>query len=98
MKLWFTQYMLPDGRRKPIETEVSDDLRDKVQAILDAGLKFEIEILRNGMVSATICDHDNDMGDLAYSITSNGPAVTEGIEKMIREFDVADYKERVDVI
>lgn len=89
MNIEFTQFFLPNGRREQVTTEVSDDLRDKVDQILENGFRFEIEVLRTGHVSATINDPIGER-DAAFSITTNGPEVQAGIEKMIREFNIVD--------
>jgi hypothetical protein len=85
----FTQFLLPNGRQEKIYLPLAnstEEFRQKVAAILSAGFRFEIEMLRNGMVSATISD---DYGDWEYSITPNGPEVPDGIISMIQAFDIA---------
>ncbi len=89
MAVKFTQYILPDGTKKPVEIDLGPEIETLANDIIQAGFVFEIEILSNGMVSATISD---DEADHAHSITPNGPQVPEGIISMIRKFHDAQIK------
>lgn len=81
----FTQYVLPDGRQKPVSIEVACDVAEKAASIIASGLRFECEILRTGHVSLTI--HDPDEGDdVAIKVLPNGPGITEAVEAMVRGF------------
>lgn len=96
-ELEFTQFLLPNGRRREVTTEVSQEAWDKAQDIKEAGFNFEIEVLNTGQVSATISSVEAGV-DLAHSITPNGPEVQEGIEKMITDFDILQNVSRVNAI
>jgi hypothetical protein len=84
----FTQYLLPHGKKVPNEFETTKEVADKAKTISDLGYVFEIEILRNGMVSATIGDPIEEL-DLAFAIHSNGPGLEHAIDKMIMDFSPA---------
>ena len=86
--LWFTQYLMPDGRPVKVKTRVALGLRDKAELIVAAGFKFEIEMLQTGAISITIGDGLLDSGDYAHEVCANGPPVVTAIEKMISEFDI----------
>lgn len=82
----FTQYLLPNGRRINVEfTGATQESFDKAQLIMEATFRFEIEVLNNGMVSATISDHNDDY---AQVICANGPEIDDAINKMIIDFDI----------
>jgi len=94
----FTEYKLPNGRQVDMDFPCyGDDLAEKAQAILDAGFRFDIEILRNGIVSATIGgqkqweegDEPED-GDVAMLLFPNGPDVPRNIRKLIMAFNIPE--------
>jgi hypothetical protein len=82
----FTQYVAPTGRAKPTSIEVANDVADKADVIIARGLTFEVEILSNGQVSATITDPERC--DMDIVVVPNGPGVREAIEAMIRRFHI----------
>ncbi len=93
MAVEFTQYLLPDGRKRKIYIEMEEDVEEKAQQIRNAGLDLECEVLategyRN--VSFTIT-HPGD-GDLAIKICSNGMEVPETVRALIMDFNLESYK------
>lgn len=92
----FTQFLLPRGERRSVHFyTTSKEVYEKASRITDAGYRFEVEVLRTGQVSATITGPKEVDGtvqdmDLAFSITANDGTVVTGIEKMIRDFHLAD--------
>ena len=50
----FTQYILPNGRKKQLFIHATKEYVEKSKAIIEDGNRFEIEVLRNGTVSMTI--------------------------------------------
>ena len=84
----FTQYLLPDGRKKQIYFATTDqELIDKAQLLLSHGLLFEAEVLRNGMVSLTIFDTESDIGDVAIELCNNGNQVLDAVKMLIMEYN-----------
>ena len=55
----FTQYLLPNGRRKEVTIEVDQDVAEKARELIAEGLAFECEVLTTGHVSLTITDQTN---------------------------------------
>ncbi len=49
----FTQYIAPNGKRKPNSIELRGEPAEKAKALVDAGWDFGVEILSTGMVSMT---------------------------------------------
>lgn len=94
----FTQYLLPNGRRKKIVFQATTpEVKEKAEALLKAGAKLEIEILSTGAVYATATvwlpsgesDDINPFGGsdelLANCLTVNGPPLMQAIEEMISQ-------------
>lgn len=88
----FTQYMRPDGRKQDVRTSdpsyTDGDLK-AAQAIIDAGFRFEIEALTNGMISMTISDDD---GDYAVKLCSNNISVPDTVKRLIHMYDIETLK------
>lgn len=83
MDIPFTQYLLPDGRKFNITIGIDDpDRTTKAQSIIDAGGKFEVEVLTTGEVSLTVA-YDDD--DIAIEIIQNKSAEenTNAVLKLI---------------
>ncbi len=80
----FTQYLLPDGKKRPTHIRVSNAAWKKAGEIVALGFCFECEILQTGQVSLTIADAD---GDHAIKICPNGPGVRETVERLILDFN-----------
>lgn len=85
MAIPFTQYCFPDGRREAVEIHLAEDVETKAHKLIEAGYRFEVEILRTNQVSATIV-HPSDEYDAAITICPNGPEIFRAITKMIVEF------------
>jgi hypothetical protein len=90
MPIPFTQYLRPNGRQIPVEIALDYDTELKARAILDAGFKFEIEMLSTGQVSATIADPVNDEDVSHAKIVPNGPAVPQAVKDMIMDFQLKE--------
>jgi hypothetical protein len=80
----FTQYLRPDGRPKSIVIERPEPVAEKAKRILDAGFRFECEVLSTGDVSFAVSDDD---GDHAFEICRNGPDVLAAVDRLILGFD-----------
>lgn len=82
----FTQYLLPDGRKKPAWIDRPQDIADKAAQIRNAGYRFEMEMLPDmQMISLTIIDDERDH---AIEVVPNGPEVPKAVDRMIQEFDI----------
>lgn len=82
----FIQYMLPDGRKKPVMIDRPDNIAAVADNIRSHGFRFEIEVLRTGLVSMTVSDDD---GDYHQKICRNGPAIPDAVDTLISTFDLA---------
>lgn len=83
MSIPFTQYVLPNGKRKSLEITRPAEIMRKAYAILAAGYHFECEQLRDGIWSYTIGDNK---GDYAQELSHHGPTETVAIDTMVTEF------------
>jgi hypothetical protein len=91
MAIPFTQFLRPNGAQRQVTIDLDDETETMAQAILAKGFKFEIEELRNGMVSATVADPKEDRDVMFAKFVPNGPEVPEAIKTMIHKF----HKERL---
>lgn len=83
----FTQFLRPNGRKKPVFMPTSKTAADKAEEIKSAGYKFEVEVLTTGHVSATIADPIKEE-DLAIVLVPNGTGLSESVSKMILDFTI----------
>jgi len=82
MSIPFTQYLLPDGRQKPIEIDIDAETEKKAQALIAQGCHFDAEILRTGAVSFT-CERGDKL--ISIEISFNGPEVEQAVVKLVNE-------------
>ena len=76
----FTQYMLPDGRRKQITMDVPDEIQTKYDDLRENGYHFDAEILTTGIVSFT-CERGDEL--LGIELSENGPNVVMAVRDLI---------------
>lgn len=80
----FTQYLLPDGRKKEILWECTDmEVSRMARDIIEAGLTFECEVLNNGFVSLSVEDLENDE-QVGIQLSSNDGKISGAVDKLIR--------------
>lgn len=82
----FTQYLLPDGRTRPIRWEcTSHEQEVKARSLLDAGARFEAEMLQTGQISLTVemVGNDGEPHTMAHEICTNDPAVIEAVARLV---------------
>jgi len=87
MEIPFTQFLMPDGRQRPMIIDRPDDIGEKAKQLLESGCRLEIEMLQTGEISMTV-ERDRSDGEidlLAQEICSNGPALPIAIDKLISE-------------
>lgn len=85
MSIPFTQYLLPDGRRKHIEIERPAPIEAMAQEIRTAGFRFEAEVLTNGVVSLTIYSQELEE-DVAIKLCSNDAMVPAAVDVLVAQF------------
>jgi hypothetical protein len=82
MAIQFTQYLLPNGRRRQIEIERPDDIEAMAQILVDHGCFFDAEVLRTDHVSLT-CEHDDDL--IAIQVCPNDENVPRAVDNLVRD-------------
>ena len=80
----FTQYLLPNGRRQQTQIFRPKEITDKAESIIEAGYRFESEVLTTDEVSLTIVGKN---ADLEIEVCHNGPQVLDAIDRMICRFN-----------
>ena len=78
----FTQYLLPEGRRKEIQIVRSAEIEALAHSFIEAGGKYEAEILRTGEVSLTA---HMDGEDMKIVLCENGPKVPDAVDRLVHE-------------
>lgn len=91
MTVEVTQFIQPHGRQSLATTEISDDCQEKYKLMQAAGCRLTAEVLGTGHVS--VCIEDPELGDYKIELAKNGPDVQKAIEKMLMEFDSAQFAE-----
>ncbi len=87
----FTQYLRPDGRQKPVNIEMPDDIEELAFRFIARGGWFEVEHLSTGHASLTACQIvDGEPDDIAIRVVENGPAVVPAVAALVRE--AAEWK------
>lgn len=87
MSIEFTQFLLPDGRQKKIKIDRPKAIEDLATELDDAGHRFEIEVLMNGVISMTVEIEGPDGEEItrAHELVENGPKVPKRIDKLIQD-------------
>lgn len=83
----FTQYLLPNGERRAVSINRPDPVIEKAKAIMEAGFRFECEMLSTGYVSFTVSD---DYQDYDIRICLNGPEVPQTVDELILHFNLEE--------
>ncbi len=82
----FTQYLRPDGRKRPTSIEMPDDIEALAFSFIERGGWFEVEELVTGHASLTACHVvDGEPQDIAIRVVENGPPVVPAVEALVRE-------------
>ena len=83
----FTQYLLPDGRKRPVRWEcTSHEQEVKAHALLDAKAYFECEMLQDMHTISLTCEIDDNEGEiqtLAHELVPNNAEVIEAVARLV---------------
>jgi hypothetical protein len=84
MAIPFTQYLLPDGRKKSISIDRPDAIEAIAEQFIAAGGWYEAEILTTGHVSLTAgLTVDDEPQDIAFQIIEIGPGMADAVDKLV---------------
>jgi len=78
----FTQYVRPDGRKRPVTINRPAEIEAKARALLLMGLRLEAEVLTTGHVSFTVYDPVIEQ-DIVQEVVQNGPGVDAAIDRLV---------------
>lgn len=85
----FTQYMRPNGRKQATTIDRPEEVEAVARKVVEAGGRFEIEMLNNGTISMeVVADDPDDPGELrslAHELCSNGPDVPVSVDKLVAD-------------
>jgi hypothetical protein len=85
MAIPFTQYLLPDGRRKETGLDRPADIEALAELFIAAGGKYECEVLTTGAVSLTACMVvDGEMQDVEIAISKNDESILDAVDNIVR--------------
>lgn len=85
MSIPFTQYVLPNGRRRDEQIERSADIEAIAQRFIDSGGRYECEVLTTGHVSLTaVKEVDGEPQDVEIIVCANGPHIPEKVDDLVR--------------
>jgi hypothetical protein len=74
------QFMRPDGRRVSQTVHLAIDFEDAYREMMEAGYRFEAEVLQTNHVSVTVANGERDAD---IKVVENGPAVKDAMEQML---------------
>ena len=85
MTVPFTQYLRPDGRKRPVEIDCSADIEALAEQFIAAGGRNECELLNTGHASLTAVHKvEGEDQDIAIRVCENGPAVPGEVNELIK--------------
>lgn len=95
MSIPFTQYLRPTGRQVPQYIQRGDKAEAQAKSCIDAGYRFEIEVLGNGLISMTSMFRDEEE-TIAIQIGPNDSKIPALVDSLVQmTFD--NMRERADV-
>lgn len=86
MSIPFTQYLRPDGRKRDIAIDRTDDIEGMAETFIQSGGRYEAEELRNGMVSLTAVHRLrgwDDTRDVCLELCMNDATIPAHVDKLV---------------
>lgn len=87
MSIPFTQFLRPYGHRTPTTIDMDPETEAMANALITAGMKFEIEELVNGKISMECVNRAIEDGApgflLSNAVCSNGPPVVAAVRDLV---------------
>lgn len=85
MSIPFTQYILPNGRRREETIERPAEIEAIASRFIESGGKYECEVLTTGHVSLTaVKEVDGEPQDVEIIICNNGPDIPVKVDELVR--------------
>ena len=86
MSITFTQHLMPNGRRIPLEIDVSVAVQADADELSRRGAWFDVELLSDRLTVSLTCerkDKDDEVEVLAHELVPNGPGMLEAVERLV---------------
>jgi hypothetical protein len=82
----FVQYLRPDGYPRDVEIDLPAGVEALAQQFLEAGGRYECELLRDETVSLTAAfEIDGEVQDIACVLCPNGPGVPDSAAELVHK-------------
>jgi hypothetical protein len=81
MTIPFTQYLRPNGRKRPVEIDRPKEIEAIACRFIASGGHYECEALTTGHASLTAVKFDRDV---CIELRMNGPDVPVAVDKLVR--------------
>ena len=78
-KISLTQYMMPNGRKVTVTTDVEDQIADMAE-----GMILTCEVLSTGGIALYAKYPEDKEEEESIEISSNGPEVSEALQRLIK--------------
>lgn len=86
MSIPFTQYILPRGNKRAELIDRPEDIERLAAQFIEAGGRYECEILSTGHVSLTaVHEIEGEEQDIAIEVCGNGPDVLDRVDRLVRK-------------
>jgi hypothetical protein len=82
MTIPFTQYLRPNGRKRPVEIDRPEEIEAIAHRFIESGGRYECEELTTGHASLTAVKFDRDV---CIELCMNGPAVPAAVDALVRK-------------
>lgn len=85
MAIPFTQYLLPNGKKREERIERPAEIEALARQFIEAGGRYECEMLTTGEVSLTaVYAVDDEPEDVEIEVCQNGPDVPLRVDDLVR--------------
>lgn len=86
MSIPFTQFLLPNGRRRHETIDRPDDIEALANSFIASGGRFEMEMLPDLETVSLTAVHkvDGEYDDIAIEVCSNGPDVPDAVDRLVQ--------------
>jgi hypothetical protein len=81
MSIPFTQYLLPNGRKKDVSIDMPSDVEIDAFYLISKGCHFDIEMLTTGAISMT-CEQGDEI--VSIEICNNDNSTIAGVQKLVK--------------
>lgn len=84
-----TEFVLPNGRKRRVFIELNERVRRYAEALIERGYRFEIELLRTGMVHMDVSRPVDDVPAAMQVCANDAAVVRHNFERTVARAAVA---------